>query len=67
MENVVGEYRKIACPCCGKALPVRILHLEGTLRYSVVCRNCKQKSEVEIREGQSAMSSQTREAESERP
>lgn len=39
---------KVACPQCGKALPVRILELNGRLRYSIVCRNCKAKSEVEI-------------------
>lgn len=43
------EYIKVACPCCGKALPMRILDLKGTLRYSVKCRNCKQESEVEIK------------------
>ena len=41
---------KVVCPQCGKALPVRILELEGRLRYSIVCHNCKAKSEVEIRE-----------------
>lgn len=41
---------KLVCPQCGKALPVRILELKGKLRYSLVCRNCKAKSEVEIQE-----------------
>ena len=41
---------KLVCPQCGKALPVRILELKGRLRYSLVCRNCKAKSEVEIQE-----------------
>ena len=41
---------KLVCPQCGKAIPVRILELKGRLRYSLVCRNCKAKSEVEIQE-----------------
>lgn len=41
---------KVACPQCGKALPIRILKLEGRLRYSIVCHNCKAKSEVEIQD-----------------
>jgi len=41
---------KVVCPQCGKALPVRIIELKGRLRYSIVCRNCKAKSEVEIQE-----------------
>ncbi len=41
---------KVVCPQCGKALPVRIMELEGRLRYSIVCRSCKAKSEVEIRD-----------------
>lgn len=40
----------VVCPQCGKALPVRIIELKGRLRYSIVCRNCKAKSEVEIQE-----------------
>jgi len=42
--------RNIVCPLCGKAANVRIRHLEGTLRYSLRCRNCKQESEIEIRD-----------------
>ena len=41
---------KVVCPQCGKALPVRIIELKGRLRYSIVCRNCKAKSEVEIKD-----------------
>lgn len=49
-KNVIRKEVKVVCPQCGKALPVRILELNGRLRYSLVCRNCKAKSEVEIRE-----------------
>jgi transcription elongation factor Elf1 len=41
-------YEKIICPCCGKPLPVRILSLEGKLRYSVKCKACGKVSEVAI-------------------
>ncbi len=52
MDREKREHRviKVACPQCGKALPVRIMELEGRLRYSIVCRNCKAMSEVEIRD-----------------
>ena len=41
---------KIRCPQCGKATNVSIKHLEGTLRYSLRCRSCKQVSEVVIKD-----------------
>lgn len=44
------KMRKIVCPVCGKATNVAIWYLEGTLRYSLRCRSCKQESEVEIRD-----------------
>lgn len=44
------EGMKVACPLCGKALPVRIVELRGSLRYTILCRSCKRMSEVEIRD-----------------
>lgn len=41
---------KVACPLCGKALPLRIVRLEGRLRYTILCKGCKQLSEVEIKD-----------------
>lgn len=48
-EEKLTRYIKVACPRCGKALPLRILELKGSLRYSILCRNCKETSEVEIK------------------
>lgn len=42
------KYTKIVCPRCGKAFPVRIISLNGTLRYSVRCPECKKVSEITI-------------------
>lgn len=50
MREKEKRIRKIVCPICGKATNVAILHLNGTLRYSLRCRSCKQESEVEVRD-----------------
>lgn len=42
------KYTKIACPRCGKPLPIRIIELKGKLRYSIKCKACGKISEVEI-------------------
>ncbi|MEZ3418354.1 MAG: hypothetical protein K1V99_03155 [Bacteroidales bacterium] len=39
-ERKDRRYRKVVCPMCGKAFPVRILELNGTLRYSLRCKEC---------------------------
>jgi len=44
------NFIKVVCPRCGKALPMRILAIEGSLRYSIRCTECKKVSEVEISE-----------------
>lgn len=49
-KKAVRKEVKLVCPQCGKALPVRIIELEGRLRYSLVCHKCKAKSEVEIKD-----------------
>lgn len=49
-KDNMQRFTKIACPQCGKPFPVRILHLEGKLRYSVKCKACGKISEVEIEE-----------------
>lgn len=49
MDKDSRKYTKVVCPRCGKAIPVRILDLHGSLRYSISCKNCKEISEVEIR------------------
>lgn len=41
-------HTKIVCPQCGKPFPVRILKLEGKIRYSVKCKSCGRISEIEI-------------------
>lgn len=41
---------KVACPLCGKALPLRIVSLQGRLRCTILCKSCKQLSEVEIKD-----------------
>lgn len=46
--NEKETYTKVVCPQCGKALAVRILELQGRLRYSVRCPECKKVSEVVI-------------------
>lgn len=43
-----GRDRKIVCPRCGKALPLRIIELEGKIKLSLICKNCKQRSEITI-------------------
>lgn len=43
-----SKFIKVVCPRCGKAIPMRILSLEGTLRYSIHCRQCKEMSIVEL-------------------
>lgn len=50
MKDNGKRIRKVACPLCGKATNVAILHLEGVLRYSLRCRSCKGESEVEIKD-----------------
>lgn len=50
MKDKEKRIRKIVCPICGKATNVAILHLDGTLRYSLRCRSCKGESEVEIKD-----------------
>ena len=50
MEKNKKKKVKIVCPICGKATNVSILHLDGTLRYSLRCRSCKGESEVEIKD-----------------
>lgn len=49
MEKKEKKVRKIVCPVCGKATNVSIIGLDGTLRYSLRCRSCKEESEVEIK------------------
>jgi transcription elongation factor Elf1 len=49
MEKKEKKVRKIVCPVCGKATNVSIISLDGTLRYSLRCRSCKEESEVEIK------------------
>lgn len=48
MSTEKEKYTKIACPRCGKPLPVRIISLKGKLRYSLKCKNCGKVSEIEI-------------------
>jgi transcription elongation factor Elf1 len=50
MKEYEQKLRKIVCPICGKATNVGILKLDGVIRYSLKCRNCKKVSEVEIRD-----------------
>lgn len=49
-ERKDRRYRKVVCPMCGKAFPVRILELNGTLRYSLRCKECGGESEIEIKD-----------------
>ncbi len=42
------RFTKIACPQCGKPFPVRIIQLNGRLRYSIRCKSCGKISEIEI-------------------
>lgn len=48
VEASIKDIVKVACPYCGKALPVRILEFSGKLRYSVRCNECKRIGEVTV-------------------
>lgn len=50
MKESEKRYRKIVCPVCGKATNVAIQFLDGTLRYTLRCRSCKQESEVTVKD-----------------
>jgi len=39
-------YTKVACPRCGKVLPIRITRLVGDLTYTLRCPECKRVTEV---------------------
>lgn len=41
---------KLACPACGKALPVRIVKLSGEMRCTVRCPRCGRVSVVEMKD-----------------
>lgn len=41
---------QITCPLCKKPLPVRVQELEGKVRVSVRCPNCKQISEIALQD-----------------
>lgn len=48
-EKKITE-RKVVCPNCGKAMPIRIMELRGILKYSILCKGCKQVSVVEVKD-----------------
>lgn len=50
MKREGNKKVRIVCPICGKPTNISILHLDGTLRYSLRCRSCKGESEVEIKD-----------------
>ena len=41
---------QVRCPLCGKAFPVRVNELKGTLRLSVRCPQCKRISEIVLQD-----------------
>ena len=41
---------KLACPACGKSLPVRIVRLSGEMRCTVRCPRCGRVSVVEMKD-----------------
>lgn len=47
-EKAYCKYTKVVCPQCGKILPVRILDLNGRIKFSVKCRSCGKVSEIAI-------------------
>lgn len=44
------QYYKVRCPNCGHFFKVRILRLEGNLRLSVFCPDCKRASTIELQD-----------------
>lgn len=45
-----GRAAKLACPACGKALPVRIVKLAGEMRCTVRCPRCGRVSVIEMKD-----------------
>lgn len=41
---------QLSCPLCGKTFPVRVERLEGKVRLSVRCPNCKRVSVIELQD-----------------
>lgn len=48
MSDDKRRYVQVACPNCGKIFKVRFLELDGRLKYSVHCPDCKRDSVIEI-------------------
>lgn len=42
------QYYKVRCPNCGHFFKVRILRLDGSVRLSVFCPDCKRASKIEL-------------------
>lgn len=45
-----ARYYKVRCPNCGHFFKVRILRLDGSLRLSVFCPDCKRASTIELQD-----------------
>lgn len=48
MADDKAQYYKVRCPNCGHFFKVRILYLDGNLRLSVFCPDCKRASTIEL-------------------
>lgn len=48
MTDEKAQYYKVRCPNCGHFFKVRILRLDGELRLSVFCPDCKRVSTIEL-------------------
>ena len=48
MTEEKPQYYKVRCPNCGHFFKVRILRLEGSVRLSVFCPDCKRASTIEL-------------------
>lgn len=50
MTDVTEKGVQVRCPLCGKAFPVRVNELKGSLRLSVRCPHCKRISEIALQD-----------------